>query len=102
MFELKSLTSAGVSAALEKAQRYRLLNEPEQAESTCEDVLRVDPANQDAVATLILAMTDRFYGSRPVPPQQVRLLLPRLTSEYEKAYYAGVIDEREGISWLRS
>ena len=60
MFELKSLTREAIPAALEKAHRYRLLNEPEQAESICEDVLRIDPDNQDALATLILALTDRF------------------------------------------
>ena len=65
MFELKSLTREAVPAAREKAHRYRLLNEPEQAESICHDVLRVDPADQEALATLILALTDRFVGPRP-------------------------------------
>lgn len=102
MFQLKSLTPAGIPAALEKANRYRLLNEPEQAESICEDVLQIDPQNQDALTALILAQTDRFYGPRPLPPQQVRSLLPRLQGEYEKAFYAGLIEEREGIAWLRS
>ena len=82
--------------------RYRLLNEPEQAESICEDVLRVEPDNQEALATLILALTDRLDGPRPAPPHAARELLPRLHGEYERAYYAGIIDEREGIAWLRS
>jgi hypothetical protein len=102
MFELKSLTTEGIPAALEKAHRYRLLNEPEQAESICEDVLRVDCENQDALIGLILALTDRLHGPRPVPPERARLLLPRLRGEYERAYYAGIIDEREGVAWLRS
>ena len=102
MFQLKSLTPEGIPAALEKAFRYRLLNEPEQAESICEDVLNVDPQNQEALTTLILAHTDRFAGPRPVSPQDARALLPRLTSEYDRAYFAGIIEEREGIAWLRS
>ena len=102
MFELKPLTHAGIPAALEKASRYRLLNEPEQAESICEDVLRIDPENQDAIATLILAKSDRFYSARPLPPQQVRALLAKLCGDYEKEFFAGIIDEREGIAWLRS
>ena len=101
-FELKSLSHDAIPAALEKAHRYRLLNEPEQAESICEDVLRLDPENQEAVASLILALTDRFGGPRPVPPRRVRELLPRLTGGYERAYYAGIIAEREGIAWVRS
>ncbi len=101
-FELKSLRRDAIPAALEKAHRYRLLNEPEQAESICEDVLRLDPENQAAVASLILALTDRFGSSRPVLLRRVRDLLPRLSGEYERAYYAGIIDEREGVAWLRS
>ena len=45
MFQLKPLSREAVPAALEKAVRYRLLNEPEQAESSCLDVLLVDPKN---------------------------------------------------------
>jgi hypothetical protein len=102
MFDLKWLSHEAIPAALEKAHRYRLLNEPEQAESICEDVLRLDSNNQDALVTLILAKTDRFGSSPPVPPRVVRELLPRLHSDYERAYYAGIIAEREGISWLHS
>lgn len=102
MHELKSLRPEAIPAALEKAHRYRLLNEPEQAQSICEDVLRIEPENQEAIKTLILALTDRFTEARPVPPRLVRELLPRLHAEYDREYYAGIIDEREGIAWLRS
>ncbi|HYH67591.1 MAG TPA: hypothetical protein VD866_23035 [Urbifossiella sp.] len=102
MFELKSLTREGIPAALEKAHRYRLLNEPEQAESICEDVLRLEPDNQEALVSLLLAMTDRFDGHRPVSPDAARKLLPKLAGEYEREYYAGLIAERAGIAWLRS
>ena len=68
MFELKTLSPEGVPAALEKALRYRMLNEPEQAESICEDVLRLEPDNQEALVMLILALTDRFDDPRPAPP----------------------------------
>src|SRR5437588_507742 len=74
MFELKTLTREAIPAALEKAVRYRLLNEPEQAESICEDVLRIDPENQEALATLVLALTDRLYGPRPASPHAAREL----------------------------
>lgn len=102
MFELKSLSRDAVPGALEKAHLYRLLNEPEQAESICEDVLRLEPDNQLALTTLILALTDRFHDPRPASPLSARKLLPRLSSAYERAYLAGIIDEREGIAWLRS
>ncbi len=102
MFDLKPLSPGAVPAALEKAVRYRLLNEPEQAESICQDVLAVDPGNQEALVILILALTDRFGGPRPASERQARELLPRLAAEYAREYYAGIVAERAGIAWLRS
>ncbi len=60
MFELKPLSPDAIPAALEKAHRYRLLNEPLEAESICRDVLAVDPGHQEALVTLLLALTDQF------------------------------------------
>jgi hypothetical protein len=37
-----------------------LLNDPEGAESICLDILDVDPDNQDALVTIILALSDQF------------------------------------------
>ena len=60
MFELKTLSPEAVPRALAKAERYRLLNEPGEAESICLDALGVDPTNQEAIAMLLLAITDQF------------------------------------------
>ena len=65
MSELKTLSTEAVPAALEKAEHYRLLNEPEEAESICQDVLAADPANQRALIVLLLARTD--LGLIPIP-----------------------------------
>jgi hypothetical protein len=98
-FELKPISSAGVAEALERAERYRLLNEPSLAESICLDVLDVEPENQSALVTLLLALTDQFgHGAAA---GQARELLPRLTSEYEQRYYAGIIWERSAHAKLR-
>jgi hypothetical protein len=43
MVELKRLSAEAIPAALEKALRYRLLNEPAEAESICHDVLHIGP-----------------------------------------------------------
>jgi tetratricopeptide (TPR) repeat protein len=102
MFELKTLSPEAVPAALQKALRYRMLNEPEQAASICEDVLHIDPDNQEAVSMWILALTDGFGGPRPVPPKAAHDLLPRLSDPYEREYYAGIIWERAAIARLRS
>jgi len=45
-FELKTLSPESVPRALAKAERYRLLNEPVEAESICLDVLAVDPQSR--------------------------------------------------------
>jgi hypothetical protein len=102
MFEMKTLSPEAIPAALQKALRYRMLNEPEQAASICEDVLRVDPDYQEAVAMLILSLTDGFGGPRPVPTRMAQELLPRLRDAYEREYYAGIIWERAAIARLRS
>ena len=39
MFELKPLSQDAIPKALERADRYRLLNEPAEAESICLDIL---------------------------------------------------------------
>ncbi len=55
MFDLKPLTPPATPAALEKAMRYRLLNEPGEAESICLEVMAVEHCNQKAQVMLLLA-----------------------------------------------
>lgn len=99
-FSLKPLSREGVEAALRKAERYRLLNEPSEAESICLDVLEADPGNQEAVIMALLASTDQF-GTGTSDVTRARSLLARLNGEYERAYYAGIICERRGHADLR-
>lgn len=98
MFELKRLSTAAIPGALAKAERYRLLNESEQAQSICEDVLAADPANFDAVRMLILALTDSFQQDGNVSRAQE--LVARLPSEYERAYFGGLVAERRARSLI--
>ena len=96
MFDLKPLSSEAIPAALEKATRYRLLNEPGEAESICLDVLAVEPENQKALVTVLLAMTDRFGRGYAVSNTQVQEIIGRLSDPYERLYYAGIASERNG------
>ena len=100
MFELKQLSKEAIPAALEKALRYRLLNEPAEAESICFDVLNIDPGNQQALVTLLLALTDRFGKGYAVGVTQAQEVLTRLSDDYERAYYAGIICERRAKAQL--
>lgn len=99
MFQLKRISRESIPAALEKAERYRLLNEPGLAESICSDILDADPQNTRAVAILLLAITDQF-GSSSENINQAKQLLSRLANEYERHYYAGIICERKGKASL--
>ena len=100
MFELKRLSTSAIPAALAKAERYRLLNEPEEAQSICEDVLSADPANFDAVRTLILALTDTFPNHELGNISRAQELVATLPSEYERAYFAGLVAERRARALL--
>lgn len=101
VFEPKPLSPEAVPAALEKAQRYRLLNEPMEAESICRDVLRVSPRQQEALVTMLLALTDQFADRLTEKYAQAREILERIEGEYERAYYAGIVAERRGKAVMR-
>jgi hypothetical protein len=94
MSELKTLSVEAIPAALEKAERYRLLNEPAEAESICLDVLNVAPENQQALVMLLLAVTDRFSKGYGVSDTRAKELLGKITGDYERAYYSGLLAER--------
>ena len=100
-FELKSLGPDSIAKALQKVERYRLLNEPAEAESICLDVLRVDPGNQQALVMLLLALTDQFDRGSASGVHQAREILPALKSDYERSYYAGIICERRAKALVR-
>ncbi len=100
MAELKSLSKEAIPAALEKAERYRLLNEPAEAESICLDILATDPENQPALISLFLAVTDRFSKGYGVSDTQAGHLLAGIQGDYERAYYTGILHERRAKAKL--
>jgi hypothetical protein len=96
------ISRASITSALERAMRYRLLNDPEGAESICLDILDVDPENQDALVTIILAISDQFGAAGySTTGMRWREYVARLTSEYQQNYYTGVILERRARALLR-
>jgi tetratricopeptide (TPR) repeat protein len=99
-FQLKRLTQSAIPAAIERAEQYRLLNEPELAESICLDVLEIDPDNQPVLVMLLLAVTDQFVESVAGKLDQAKKLLHRINDEYQRAYYHGLIHEREARAFL--
>jgi len=100
VFELKKLSLEAVDRSLEKAMRYRLLDEPEEAESICLDILAIAPDNQNAIVTLLLSLTDQFSHGATDSVRRAQELLQRFAGEYERAYYAGIIFERQANARL--
>ena len=92
--ELKSISKTAIPHASEKAEKYRLLNQPRNAESICRDVLEADPDHQEAVVMLLLSLTDQFGKNLGVTVTLAQEVLPRIKDEYRRSYYGGVVCER--------
>src|SRR5688572_21692111 len=97
---LKPISKGAIPLALEKAERYRLLDEPEQAESICLDILAADPEDQRALVMLILSITDRFGRDNAPGIQRARESVAGLHDPYQRLYYKGLVCEREARASL--
>jgi hypothetical protein len=101
-FKLKPLSRDGVDSALSKAEHYRLLNQPQLAESICLDILAISPGHQKASVVLLLALTDQLGHSSSMALRRALDLAKSLTDEYARIYYTGIILERQGTAALNS
>ena len=99
-FQLKALSVEAVPRALAKAERYRLLNEPGEAESICLDALEADPGNQQALVTLVLALTEQF-DHVPIAVKHAWEVVEQIRDDYDRDYFTGLIYERRARAQLR-
>jgi tetratricopeptide (TPR) repeat protein len=99
--ELKPIHSDAIPRAFEKAERYRLLNEPFEAESICLDILALEPDHPRALGCLLLALTDQFSHGAGQAMERAKALLSRFPTEYDRAYYGGIVSERFAKRRLR-
>jgi hypothetical protein len=100
MPDLKKISPDAIPRAIQKAERYRLLNQSWATESICLDILEVDSANQPVLVMLLLALTDQFGGEPGALVRRAQTVLERITDPYQRAYYAGIISERLGHAQL--
>jgi tetratricopeptide (TPR) repeat protein len=100
--QLKSISKSGITEALAKVQHYRYLNQAEEAESICRDVLAVDPENQMALRLLGLTITDQFKGTLTDGFREAQSCFERLSSPYERSYYMGILHERRAKAQMRA
>lgn len=98
---LKTISKAGIPEAISKAELYRSLNEPEEAESICRDILAVEPEHQLAVRLLGLSITDQFSGETSDRYAEAAGLFDKLTDAYERLYYTGLLHERRAKAQMR-
>ena len=75
-YKIKRISTAGIDEAIAKAELYRSLNEPEEAESICRDILAIEPQHQFALRLLGLALTDQFTGRGSDRYRETRTDLP--------------------------
>ena len=102
-FKLKQLSNEGVVAAIAKAEKYRLLNDPTMAESICHDILTIAPDNEETKIILLLALTDQFGMNRSSQaPKKAKELVREFKDEFKRIYYSGLINERLGTATLNS
>ncbi len=99
-YQLKSISRAGIAEALAKVELYRYLNEPEESESICRDILAVDPKQQLGLRLLGLSITDQFTGGISDRYREVEEIFQKLADPYERLYYTGILYERRAKAQL--
>jgi tetratricopeptide (TPR) repeat protein len=99
-YKLKPITIAGIAEATAKAERYRNLNEPEEAESICRDILAIDASNQAALRLLGLSITDQFLGVSSDGFREANEMFQKLSDPYDRLYHTGLLYERRAKAQL--
>ena len=92
--KLKTISAEAIPRAIQKAERYRLLNQSWATESICLDILEVDPRNQPVLVMLLLSLTDQFGPQPKELSRRAHALLEHITDPYQRFYYDGIIHER--------
>jgi tetratricopeptide (TPR) repeat protein len=101
-YQLKRISAAGIPEAIAKVELYRYLNEPEEAESICRDILAIEPDHQLALRLLGLALTDQFTGRGSDRYRETEGIFTQLLDPYERLYYGGILCERRAKAQLNA
>ena len=101
-YMLKQISPSGIPEAIAKAELYRSLNEPEEAESICRDILAIEPRHQLALRLLGLALTDEFSHGGSDRFREAEKIFHLLADPYERHYYTGILYERSAKAQLKT
>jgi len=99
---LRTISKSGIAEAISKATLYRYLNEPEEAESICHDILAAEPDHPVAQRILGLAITDQFSGQPSDRYTEAESAFRELADPYEREYYMGLLYERRAKAQMRA
>src|ERR1051325_1782053 len=99
--QLKPISKEAVPRAVQKAERYRLINQSWAAESICRDILEIDGGNQQVLVMLVLALTDQLAEGHATAMREVKEILPRISDPYQRFYYTGITSDRSGQAYLQ-
>ena len=102
MFEPKPISKEGIPAAYRRRSATASSTTPARPRASAWTCCRWSPDNQQALVTLLLAITDQFGTAPTEGVRRAREVLPRLQDEYKRTYYAGIICERCAKAQLRS
>lgn len=100
--KLKAISKGSIPQAIAKAETYRYLNEPEETESICRDILAVEADNQAALRLLGLAIADQFCGGSSDRCSEAESIFHGLADGYERLYYTGLLHERRAKAQLHA
>jgi len=100
--KLKTISKDGIPEAISKVELYRYLNEPEEAESICHDILAADPDNQLALRLLGLTLTDQFEGRHSDRYAETEKIFQSLRDPYDLLYYRGLLLERRAKAQMKA
>jgi len=100
--KLKTISKSGIAEAISKATLYRYLNEPEETESICHDILAIEPDNAAALRMLGLAITDQFTGQSSDRYAEAERTFQQLVDAYERHYCTGLLFERRAKAQMRA
>ena len=101
MLEIKQISKEAIPAAFERAERYRLMNEPGDAESICYDILNVNPDNKQALILLLLVLSEQFEAGLGQFYRKVVEILPKIQGKYQRWFYEGIVYQRRAKYHLK-
>lgn len=93
--DLKILETGEIDAALAAAEACWSRSEVEVAQSICQDILEADPDHPTALELLFLSRVALLSKGLPKGVERAQELIPRFGSEFDRAFFSGVLRETQ-------